>query len=143
MRLYTKLLSSLVLVISVANNSNAQHYLGVATGDYSLSIACTSTPWRISDGNEKIVVSLASFGVSVDNNLGTVDKLSDIGSSINGSSTSVFTNSGHKTFSMLVPIAEVRGPSIMICLDDDHQQSFAITTRLRAMNQFNNFDQSV
>ena len=118
---------------------NAQHYFGVATGEYSAMNSIYLNPANIAGSKEKVVVNVSSFGLAVDNSLGTFSKLSDIGTG----STNAFNNSGTRDFSMLVPSGEIRGPGVMIGLNDDHQQSFALTTRIRVMNQFNNFDQSL
>jgi len=96
-------------------------------------------PANIAGSKEKIEISICSFGIGADNSLGTFAKLGDITSG----NINTFNNSGANTFSMLLPAAEMRGPGIMIGLNDAHQQSFALTTRIRVMNQFNNFSQSL
>lgn len=135
----TYLCASLLLVLFINSTANAQRYLGVATGQYDIMNSLYMNPANIAGCREKIVISLFSVGVSVDNSLGTFAKLSDIS---NGN-TNAFNISGTKNFSMIIPAVDIRGPSVLIGLNDDHQQSFALTTRIRAMNQFNNFDQSL
>jgi len=123
----------------VAEVADAQLYLGVATGEYNAMNSIYLNPANIAGSKEKIAISLISFGIAADNNLGTFSKLSDITSG----STNAFNNSGTKDFNMMIPTAQIRGPGIMVGLNDEHQQSFALTTRIRVMNQFNNFDQSL
>ena len=123
--------------ICAANMVNAQRYFGVATSEYSSYNSLFLNPASIAGCNEKVVVNIFSIGVSADNNLGTFSKLSELGN------TNAFTNSGGNQFSMLVPVAEVRGPGVLIGLNDPHKQTFALTTRVRGINQFNNFNQSL
>ena len=129
----------LVLLMGCVATANAQRYFGVATSDYNTINGLYLNPANIAGCKEKVTVNLISVSVTADNSLGTFAKLSDLGST----STNAFTNSGSKTFSMLIPVAEIRGPGVLIGLNDDHQMSFALTTRVRVMNQFNNFDQSL
>jgi hypothetical protein len=132
-------LCSCLFLFFFTGAANAQLYLGVATGEYNAMNSIYLNPANIAGCKEKIEISIFSFGVAVDNSLGTFAKLSDIGSG----NVNTFNNSGTNTFSMLLPAAEIRGPGVMIGLNDAHQQSFALTTRIRVMNQFNNFSQSL
>jgi len=135
-----KVLSYACLLLAISSTpADAQHYLGVATGDYSVTNSLYINPANVAGSKEKVVVSLISVGLAADNSLGTFSKLGDITSG----NTKAFTNSGARNFSMLIPSGEVRGPGIMIGLNDAHQQGFALSTRIRVMNQFNNFDQSL
>jgi len=139
MNQFKMLVCSGIFTLFLSGMANAQRYFGVATGDYSAVNSLYLNPANIAGSKEKVVISLFSFGIAVDNSLGTFSKLTDITSG----NTNAFNNSGTKDFNMLIPSAEIRGPGVMIGLNDDHQQSFALTTRIRVMNQFNNFDQSL
>lgn len=130
-----KLLSSLCFVL-VSLSCFSQQYMGVATGNNSAINSIYLNPSSISGCNEKVVVNLFSVNVAADNNLGTFTQLSNVS---NGSK-SAFNISGTQDFSMLVPVMDVRLPSVMVSLNDKLKQSFAITTRVRAINQFNHFD---
>jgi hypothetical protein len=119
-----------------------QHNLGIATSDNSVINSLYLNPANVAGCKEKIVVSLFSINVGVDNSLGTFSKIGDLSNSLKSNNVaSVFQNSGTQNFNMLVPSAEVRGPGILVRIDD--KQSIALTTRIRVMNQFNNFDQSL
>ena len=124
--------------------ASAQRNMGVATSDRSAMNSIYLNPSGISGSHEKVVVNLFSMQLYADNSLGTISKLSDIGKPIGGSSTGLtFSNTGNKTFNLMAPGFEFRGPSLIIALNDKLKQSFAFTTRIRAMNQLNNFDQSL
>jgi len=114
--------------------ANAQHDLGVATSGYSAINSLYLNPANISGCNEKLVVSLFSLNTFVDNNLGTFSKISELGNN------NPFNVSGNAPFSMLAPVIDLHLPAILISLNDKLKQSFALTTRVRAMNQFNHFD---
>jgi uncharacterized protein DUF5723 len=144
MKVSTKLLCQLSIFVCLAVNGNAQHFMGLATSDYSAMNSIYLNPASIADCKEKVVVNMSGFALGFDNNLGTFSSFTTIIKSLaNGTSTNVFTNSGHKNFSMMVPVFEYRGPSVIISLNDEHEQGFAFTTRLRGINQLNNFDQSI
>ena len=124
----------------------AQRNYGVATSDWSSMNSLYLNPANIAGSHEKITISLFSLNLGVDNNLGTFTSIGNIGNALksndSGSSTSsLFQNSGRKTFSMLAPSLEIRGPGILVKIND--RQSIALTTRIRAINQFSNFDQSL
>ncbi len=131
-----KILCTIACLSVFAYAGKAQHYLGVATGQYNAINSLYINPSSISGCGEKIVVNLFSLNVGVDNNLGTFTQLSNISSG----STNTFNISGNQNFSMLVPVLDARLPSVLVSLNDKLKQSFAVTTRLRAFNQFNHFD---
>ncbi len=127
-----------VLLSGIASVANAQRYMGVATGNYNAINSLYLNPANITGDNEKIVVNIGSGNVAVDNSLGTFTNLGNLGNS----NENAFTVTGNKPFNMLIPSLELRLPGIMVSLKDKHKQSFALSTRIRAMNQFNNFDPS-
>jgi len=129
-----KLLFSLSLLSFLT--ARAQNNLGIATSNYSAINSLYLNPAGISGCNEKIVINIVSLNIGVDNNLGTFTKISNIG---NGN-TNVFNVSGNSSFSMLAPALDAHLPAILVSLNDKLKQSFALTTRVRAINQFNNFD---
>lgn len=123
---------------------SAQRYLGIATSEWNSINSLFLNPANIACSDEKIAIGIISFNAGVDNNLGTFTSLGNIGSALNSSGSggkSVFSNSGRSTFSMILPAAEVRGPSVLVKIND--KQSLALTTRIRVMNQLNDFDQSL
>lgn len=128
----------LVLICLIQGNAFAQHNLGIATSNYSAINSLYLNPANIAGGHEKVVVSLFSINLGIDNNLGTFSKLSNL-----GGNSSPFTFSDGKTFSALIPAADMKLPGVMVCLNDKFKQSFALTTRVRGINQFNNFSQDL
>jgi len=139
-----KTLTSFLFFTFIAITSNAQNNMGVATGSYSRINSMYLNPANIASSTEKITVNLIGFNVGVDNNLGTFTKISDLGqalSSKDSNSQSVFTNSGRKDFSMMVPEVNIHGPVIIFSIN--RKNSIAITTGIRVINQFNNFDQQL
>lgn len=144
-RLLTRI-ATLAAALIIAGNKPAvaQHMMGMATSERIVMNSMYLNPSGISGSHEKIVVGLFSMQLYADNSLGTISKLFDINKPLEGNSTGLsFSNSGNKTFNLVAPAFEMRGPSLMVGFNDKLKQSFAITTRIRAMNQLNNFDQSL
>jgi hypothetical protein len=120
--------------------ARAQRYLGIATSDWNAINSVYLNPANIADCRERISIGILSVNAAVDNNLGTFPKVEDFGNITTGGK-GLFTNSGNKYFSMLAPEAVVRGPGIMVSINKKH--SLALTSDIRAINQFNHFDQSL
>lgn len=112
----------------------AQHNFGMATSDYSVLNSLYLNPASIAGSNERIVVSLVSLNVSVDNNLTGLSSLGDIG---NGSFT------GQKYFSAILPAIDMHLPGLVLGFNDKLKQSVALTTRIRGIDQFNHFSQDL
>jgi len=124
-------------------SGSAQQYMGVATGNYSGLSSLYLNPANIADNHERIVIDLFGINAGVDNSLGKINT-SGINKFVNGSDVSVndvFTYSNSSTFNLMAPYAEVRGPGILIGISRKH--SIALTTRIRGINQFNNFDRTL
>ena len=135
---------ALGLGLCVSMSANAQKYLGVSTGNWSGLSSLYLNPANIADNRDRLVVDILGFNAGVDNSLGKINTGGSISRFINGSNTdinNVFTFSNKKQFSMQAPYSEVRGPGVMLRINRNH--SIALTTRVRGMNQFNNFDQSL
>lgn len=120
--------------------ASAQQQLGIATDNYNTLNSLYINPANLGACKEKFAINLFSFGLGVDNNLGKLVSVSDI--STNGSDVTIFkpNGSGGK-FSMMVPSIELRGPAFLYRINAKH--AVALTTRVRAFNQFNNFDRSL
>lgn len=143
MNYHAKLLCAF-FILGFSITAPAQRYLGIATSDYSAINSLFLNPASIAGSHEKVSISLLSLNIGVDNNLGTFTKISNIGkvnSNDSNSSNSIFTNSNRKYFSMLVPAMEIRGPGVLVAINK--KMTVALTTRIRAINQLNNFDQSL
>ena len=139
MRLALKVLCSFIFFMPL-QHVHAQRYLGIATSDWNAINSVYLNPANIADCREKFSISIFSFCGYLDNNLGTFPKIADITNAASGGNN-IFHNTGRSSFSMLAPAAEVRGPGIMVSIND--KNSIALTTDVRGINQFNNFSQSL
>ncbi len=138
MRKFTLALS-LAAMLPIA--ADAQRYLGIATSNWSGTNSLYLNPANLADSRHKFTVDLFSLNVGADNNLGTVN-FSKLTSGISDNDLSkVLTINNNSKFSMLLPYAEVRGPGFMVSLG--HKHGLALTTRVRAVNQFNDMTQSL
>ena len=138
--MYQARILAVVALCAITISAGAQQMFGISTGTYNAINNLYLNPAHISGAREKIVVNLYAVNVAVDNSLGTFTKLGDIGKS----NTDAFNLSGkQEPFSMVVPALDLRLPAVLVSLKDEHEQSFALTTRVRAMNQFNHFDPSL
>ena len=136
-----KLALSLTCFVCFLSYAHAQRFIGVATGNEDMMNALYLNPANIGGCHEKFIISILSVNTSVDNNLGTIASAGTLLKNIKGNkpaAQSLFTFNGNTKFSMLAPMAEIRGPGIIFAINDQH--SIAFTTRLRAFNQFYNFD---
>ena len=140
-----KRLLSLIILMFVFQSVSAQQNLGVATGNWSSMNSLYLNPANLGGSPEKVVIGLVSLNIGVDNNLGTFTKIGNLGNAVKSDSNStgggVFTNSGKKYFSMMLPEVSIHGPGLLYAVNAKH--TFALTTGIRAINQFNNFDQSL
>jgi hypothetical protein len=132
-----KVLFGVMFILLLAPAARSQRYLAIATSDWSAINSLYLNPANIADCREKISIGLFSLGLTVDNNLFAIPGITDIGNAI-GNSDSLLTKSHKKNFSMMAPAVAFRGPGIMISLSKN--TSLALTTGIRAINQFNNFD---
>ena len=141
-----KLLSFLFFALFFTT-SHAQRYLGVSTGDFSRINSMYLNPANLADSSELLSVNLFSINVRVDNNLGT-SGINSISKSLNSkntdsgaSSPGIFSNSGRNKFSMILPEVNIHGPGIAVSINKKY--SVAISTGVRIINQFSNFDQTL
>jgi hypothetical protein len=119
----------------------AQNNLGVATGNYSGTQGLFLNPANIAGNSEKIVIDIATVVSGLDNNLGSLNTSGLVSKISNGDLSDVFHYTNRGKFSMLAPYADVRGPGAMVNFHGKH--SLALTTRLRGIQQFHNFDRSL
>ena len=143
-QLMKKILFAALSVTLLGGSARAQRFMGVATGNWNAMNSLYLNPASIAGSNEKLTISLFSVNVGVDNSLGTISSLGSIGNTLNSSDSgakSVFTSTGGSKFSMMIPSVEVRGPGILFSINSRH--TVALTTRIRAFNEFNNFDRSL
>ena len=146
MKLY-KTAFCLITGIILFSTASAQRYFGIATSEWSATNSLYLNPASIAGSHEQVTISLLSLNIAVDNNLGTFPKISNIGkvnnndTNSNSTNNGIFTNSGRKNFSMLVPTLEMRGPGVLVGINN--RMTIALTTRIRVINQLNHFDQSL
>ncbi|PQJ10534.1 hypothetical protein CJD36_011200 [Flavipsychrobacter stenotrophus] len=133
-----------VSILSIAVTAHGQRFLGVSSGNYNTINSMYLNPANLGGCSEKLSVNLFSANIGIDNNLGTISSVGDIGKTTGNDSggTNIFKiNSGTGKFSMMVPSVELRGPSVLYRINSTHTVAF--TTRVRAFNEFNNFDRAL
>jgi hypothetical protein len=128
-------LSSLML-LSAVYAAQGQRYFGVANSNWSGTYGVNLNPANIADSRTRIALDIFAVNFIVDNNLGKINMEGALNGSATGSD--VFTYSNNKKIDLMFPAAEVRGPGVMYSINNEN--SIAITSRVRAYNQFNNFD---
>jgi uncharacterized protein DUF5723 len=137
-----KIFYFVIVIVSLSFTANAQHDFGIATGDWISTNSISINPANIADSREKFIIDVISVNAAVDNNLGRIGTLGSLFSAANGGNTNnVFSYTNNGAFSLLAPVAEIRGPGFMINIK--HKHSIALTTSVRGFNQFNNFDNSL
>lgn len=140
-------MKKIILALFIAGCSitgYGQRYMGVATGNWGGMSSIYLNPANIADNRDRLIIDIAGINAGVDNNLGKLNTVSGIKRFIDGNSTNindVFTFSSTQNFSLVAPFAEVRGPGVMYSIN--HRHSIGFSTRIRAINQFNNFNQSL
>ena len=121
---------------------NGQYNLGVSTGNWSGLNALYMNPAAIADSRERFAIDIVGLTAGVDNNLGTIGSVNSLFKAINNGNTNNLINyNGNSKFSLMGPYAQVHLPGIMVSINS--KNSIALTTSIRGMNQFNNFDQSL
>lgn len=122
----------------------AQLNMGVATSNWSGTNSLYLNPANIAGSRHKLVIDVVTAIGGVDNSTGTIDINRGLINDIrHGQARDIFRYpDGYSgPFSMQAPYAEVRGPGLLYNFHQNH--CIALTTRIRAMNQFHNFDHSL
>ena len=133
-----------IILIAAGLNAHAQRMMGVATSNWSGLSNVYLNPANIADSRYKFSIDVLSINVGADNDLGTINAGNVLKEFVKGDSLGLnkivkLTNNGQ--FNMQAPYAEVRLPSFMFSFN--HKNSIALTLRVRGMNQFSNFDQTL
>jgi hypothetical protein len=140
-----KKLLPFILFIFLGFSAYCQRYIGVSTSNYNTLNSMYLNPANLGGCNEKLAISLFSMNVGADNSLGTIKSIGDITKTLHSgdsaSTKDIFTYSNRSKFSMMLPAVEVRGPGVLYRINSRH--TLAFTTRVRAFNEFNNFDQTL
>ena len=122
----------------------AQKYIGVSTENWSGMNGVYLNPASLADNRDRLTIEIGAVNLGVDNNLGRIDINKGLSRFVNGGTddiNNVFSFSNKSKFSLIAPYVEVRGPGFTMALSRKH--SIAFSTRLRGVNQFHNFDQSL
>lgn len=122
----------------------AQFYFSEATSQWAGTSSLYLNPANGADNHLKIAVDIVSFNAGVENDLGTLRSNTILNRFFHNdtiSNNQIFNYSSKNPFNMLAPYGEVRGPGLMFSINDKH--TLALTTRVRAFNEFTNFDQTV
>ncbi len=138
----TLLTLSVAAVLPVV--ANAQRYLGIATSNWSGTNGVYLNPANLADSRHKFTIDLFSLNFGVDNSLATINRKEIIDQVYRGNSgkfTDAYTLKNDGKFSLQAPFAEVRGPGFMMAIG--HKHGIALTTRVRALNQFHDFDRNL
>lgn len=122
--------------------SSAQRYIGVATGNWSGTNGLYLNPASIADSRHKFTIDLFSVNVGINNNMAKFnDGIGGLFGVADGDFASALTFEDQETFSLHAPYMEFRGPGAIVSINNKH--SIALTTRVRAFNQFHNFNQDL
>ena len=141
-KIYSKISVFAGLLSLLSVEAVAQFNFGIANSNWSGTQGLYLNPAVIADSRERFTIDIIGVTAGVDNNLGTLKNNGGlIGALSNGNSSDIFSYSNNNSFSLMAPYAKVNGPGCMISIN--HKHSIAITTAIRGMNQFNNFDQSL
>ncbi len=136
---------TILVIAGYASGAYGQRFLGVSTGNYNTLNSMFLNPANLGGCNEKIGINLISFNMGVDNSLGTISSVGNIVKGINssdsGSNQNLFTYTNNDKFSMMLPAVEVRGPGVLYRISEKH--TVALSTRVRAFNEFNNFNRKL
>ena len=139
-----RILALLYILLVITGVAHAQKYLGVATGNWGGLNAVYLNPANVADSRDRLSIEVFSLNAGVDNNLGKIDINKGLSRFFNGGLddiNDVFKFSNQSKFSLLAPYGEVRGPGFTATIGRKH--GIAFSTRLRGINQFSNFDQSL
>ncbi len=131
-----------ILLVIASISARAQYNLGVATGNWSGTQSLYLNPASIADNNERFVIDIFSITGGLDNSLGTINRNGGLLDVINnGNTDNLFKYNSSNQFSLLAPYVQAHLPGVMVSVGK--KLSFALTTGIRGMNQFNNFDRSL
>lgn len=131
-----------LLAVMLPMISQAQRYIGISTSNWSGTNGMYLNPANIADSRHKFTIDLFSLNLGVNNNLAQLNNgLSGLTKIGDDGVSSALNFQNQSQFSLLAPYLEVRGPGVMVSINSKH--SFAISTRVRAMNQFHNFNQDL
>lgn len=137
-----KKLSALLFIAFLHFSASAQFNYGIATSNWCSMNSIVLNPAFLAGSNEISAISVGAFTTGVDNNVGAFNAANGLVVAIgDGKTNNMFSYSNNSRVSMLAPYVNVTGPGVMYRIN--RRSSFALTTAIRGMNQFNNFDQTI
>jgi hypothetical protein len=132
----------LIVVSMLPVISFGQRQMGLATGNYSPTQALYLNPALLANDKIRFTIDIAGINFGVDNDVASIQSGNAIRAFLGNDSVNInniLHFSDKDKFNMLAPYGELRGPGFMVNIKGKH--TIAFTTRVRAMNQFNNFSQ--
>ncbi len=131
-----------IAVIGCANATIAQHNMGIANNNWGSINGVFLNPANIAESREYKSITFAGISYGADNNAGAISARAGFKVAVgDGKSNNMFRYSNNSSVSMMAPFMNITGPCVMLRLGKNN--SIAFTSRLRAMNQFNDFDQTL
>jgi len=128
--------------ILISSSVFAQHNLGIANNNWASINGIYLNPANIAESRELKAITIAGMSYGADNNAGALIASAGFRVAVgDGKSNNMFRYDNNSRVSMMAPYMNITGPSIMLRLDKNN--SIAFTSRIRAMNQFNDFDQTL
>ncbi|GAA4470486.1 hypothetical protein GCM10023093_31860 [Nemorincola caseinilytica] len=132
----------LFILLIASSAARAQHNLAIAYSNWSCINGIFLNPASIAEMKEKRSVSALAASFYVDNNVGPFNASEGLVVAVgDGKTNNMFSYKNNSKISMMAPYFNMIGPGAVKRLDS--ASSIAITTRLRGMNQFNFFDQTI
>lgn len=132
----------LLIILTIPGALRAQHNLAVATSNWSCINSIFLNPANIAESREKRSVNAFAGSFSVDNNVGPFNASNGLVVAVgDGKTNNMFSYTNNSKISMIAPYLNIIGPGAVKRIDS--ASSIAITSRLRGMNQFNFFDQTI
>lgn len=131
-----------LFLTSLAPALQAQHYLGVATGNYLPTKSVFLNPALLSDSRVKWSVDIFSFNAGIDQSYGTINASNIVDRLVNSDGNfnigDILTRGNKKTFDINGPLLGVNVLNIYANFNNKH--SFALTNRVRFATQLRDYD---
>lgn len=131
-----------IAAIGLTEAAIAQHNLGIANNNWASINGVFLNPANIAESREHKSITFAGISYGADNNAGAISARAGFKVAVgDGKSNNMFRYSNNSSVSMMAPYMNITGPCVMLRLNKNN--SIAFTSRIRAMNQFNEFDQTL
>lgn len=138
-----KYIYGMAVFLASTGTTVAQRQVGTSLGSYNTLNSLYLNPANLGGCTEKLGFSALTGNIAADNNLGTISSISEIiktvGDGADAGKLFKYTNSSE--FSLMLPMVELRGPGVLFRMNNRH--TLALTTRVRAFNELNNFSRNL